>query len=115
MSGKTITVGGVTFPIPTGTDVYDALMGQIEPDLLTAAIPGLEEKYRGVSEAQRKERFARYSRAYKLYDEAFRAWSAELQATVTSIHRQSLQTAEMKAQGEDDDAISKLESQIGTA
>ena len=55
----------------TGTDnrqmaeqIYDMLMGDIEPDLLLANIPGLDEKYKGETDAEHKAR-ARFVHALK--------------------------------------------------
>ena len=61
---------------PSGTEVYDGLMVDIEPELLSANIPHLDEPYVGESEEDRKKRYDRYTEAFAKYDEAFAKWEA---------------------------------------
>ena len=48
--------------------IYDMIMGDIEPDLLLGNIPGLDEKFAGEGEEEHEERMERYKEAYKKFD-----------------------------------------------
>ncbi len=109
------TTNGLPFPLPTGREVYDALMSSIEPDLLTDVIPTLDQKYSGESAEHRHERYVRYRLAYKKYDEAYKAWSAELNDAVTHTCKEALKTAEKKSAAQEANTLSELESNMLSA
>lgn len=52
-------------------ELYDLLMADIEPDLVTSTIPTLEEKYRGESPEDAKKRAERYAKAFVTFEERF--------------------------------------------
>ncbi len=56
--------------LPTGEQVHDALMGTIEPDLVSANLLMLKEKYKDETPEERKERIVRYKTAIQKYDKA---------------------------------------------
>ncbi len=49
--------------------LYDSLMEQIEPELMSATIETLEKKYANETEKEKEARALRYEEAFKLYDE----------------------------------------------
>jgi len=49
--------------------MYDALMAQIEPDLMLSNLPTLTNKYAGETEDERKLREAKYQLAFLLFDD----------------------------------------------
>ncbi|MDD4628446.1 MAG: hypothetical protein PHE68_03580 [Candidatus Peribacteraceae bacterium] len=57
--------------LPTGQALYDAIMGQIEPDLVTAELPKLPEKFSKDTPEEKAARSERYKRAYEQYDLLF--------------------------------------------
>tara|TARA_Y100000310_G_scaffold300286_1_gene335864 strand:- start:309 stop:644 length:336 start_codon:yes stop_codon:yes gene_type:complete len=77
--------------------IYDMLMGDIEPDLLLANIPGLDEKHSGESEEEHKERMQRYKDAYKKFDEEL----AEFMGKVKKETRDNKRTALKEKESED--------------
>lgn len=98
--------------IPSGSEIYDALMGQIEPELVTSNLDTLDEKYVGETPEARKERYARYDAAYAAYDEAFESWVTELKTSVTQYRRDVLRAAEQESRASEDAQLSSLESQF---
>ncbi len=96
--------------VPTGTEIYDALMAPIEPELTTSQIPLLETKYQNESEADRAKRLQRYNEAYAKYDVVYTKWISELHALVASIRHDALKTAEADDRSKEAVELSRLES-----
>jgi len=65
MTKTPTTIGDV--PVPSGTEIYDALMSKIDTDLLTANIPTLDAQYAGETAEEKKVRYERYQESYKKY------------------------------------------------
>ena len=101
--------------IPSGEEVYNGIMGRIEPDLLTTIIPTLEEKYKAESEMQRAARLERYKKAYEEYDHQYEAWTLELKTLVTRTRRESLESAEKKEKVKENEVLQSIDSQMKTA
>ena len=53
----------------TMVDLYDLLMGEIEPDLMSAVIPKLAKLYAGETPGEARARAERYARAFATFDE----------------------------------------------
>ena len=66
--------------IPSGEEMYDQIMSQIEPDLVTAQLPLLKEKYKDETPEQAKARADRYNRAFAEYEKQFAAYGSEWEA-----------------------------------
>lgn len=61
-----------TLPFLVSADVvYDMIMGDIEPELLTSELPFLPERYRAESAEEHANRMARYKAAYAAFDAEF--------------------------------------------
>ena len=54
-------------------EIYNLLMRQIEPELVTDMLPQLGELYPDETPAEWKKRQERYQRAFALYEERFTA------------------------------------------
>ena len=52
----------------TGTEIYDLLMQDIEPELTSSRVHGLKEKYANETPEEHAERMARYDRAFGEYE-----------------------------------------------
>src|SRR3989344_1364855 len=92
-----------------GTEVYDGLMANIEPELLSANIPHIDDAYVNESEQDRKVRYERYTAAFAKYDEAYALWEAQLNEAVTTYRRDALKSAEQESRSEDGNALAALE------
>ena len=69
-------------PSWTIEDIYNMLMFDIEPELMTNILPDLEELYPNESEEEKKERLARYAKAFEeftmKFEEFMGAWKEQL-------------------------------------
>lgn len=108
-----VTSGGK--PLPSGKQIYDALMAQIEPDLVSANIAGLEEKYRGESEVEKLKRAERYSKAMTEYDKRYAALMASLQQDIAAQKRDGIAVIEKKSSAKEAAHMQGLESAILSA
>lgn len=97
---------------PTGAELYDQIMGPIEPELLTANIPHLDEQYTDEPPEDRAKRYERYTKAYAKYDEAYAAWHASFHQEVTVYRRDALKSAEQESKSEEVGLLAQLEQDI---
>jgi hypothetical protein len=100
--------------LPSGQDVYDALMAPIEPELTTSQIPLLDRKYAGESASGRAARLARYDAAYAAYAAAFKAWSEELNRLVVRMKREAMASAEADDRSREAGDLSRLETSFAS-
>ncbi len=100
---------------PTGAEVYDALMATIEPELMSANIPVLDDKYVGESEEEKAARYERYSRAFDAYDAAYDKWKNDMHVVVKDYKKTALKTAEAESRTKDASVLGNLESELSSA
>ncbi len=108
------TPGGI-YPgihIPTGDELYNQLMQSIEPELTTAELPLLDDRYKTETAQQSKERAQRYQRAFAEYDRQLQAYMGDLQAKLHAHQRIALSSAELGAKTEEEEALTAIESNI---
>lgn len=96
--------------IPTGRELYDAIMGHIEPELATDAAKTLDDKYKNETPEQRAARIRRYDLAFGRYEEAYSEYIATLDAQVTRYRRAAFAHTESR----DRDAEKGVLGRIGT-
>ena len=65
-----------------GAEVYDQIMGAMEPELTNAERGGLEEKYKNETPEEREARYTRYEAAYQEYDRQFALWQNQQQSSI---------------------------------
>src|SRR3989338_3210649 len=68
--------------------LYDEIMANKNPDLLTKNIPLLEERYKGETDEQRKMRQEQYQVAYVIFDRVAADVEEEMKADVTLWKKQ---------------------------
>ena len=110
--GTTTLVLPVPPVIPSGEEIYDQLMQDIEPDLMTATLPTLKEKYKDETPEQAKTRAERYSTAFAEYDKQYAAYIAEQENVLHSYSRQLGNQAEQFVRTDEDQSITQLEAAI---
>lgn len=114
-STQTSATAAQPLVFPTGTELYDQIMGPIEPELLSANIPHLDEKYTEESEGDRKKRYERYTNAYAKYDEQYAKWEADMKNKVHLYRKSAFRSAEAKSRKEEIVLLQKIEEDIVTA
>ena len=90
--------------------LYDEIMLQIEPDLVTDQIPLLEERYKDEPENERQARMERYDRAFDAFDTELQNFSDELYARMEEDKAAIQSTRDMAEQDEKKSAVARLES-----
>lgn len=101
--------------IPSGAEVYDLIMGQIEPELTSEGIATLDAKYTNETAAEAKARVDRYNKAFEEYDKRFANYVTLLKEQVHSYKRISVGRAEERANREDQKELLGLEANFTSA
>lgn len=98
--------------LPSGVEIYDAIMREIEPDLVTSAIAGLTAKYANETAEEKQERLDRYRSAYETYDEIYADWLKKFKEQVSEFKKNAFATAQARSAEEDAKAMASLEESI---
>ena len=96
--------------IPTGKEIYDSIMGEIEPELLSDNLPKLKEQYPDETPEQKKVRAALYNKAFAEYDKKFSLYMAELHGQVTHYRKQAVADLETRDRTEEQSKMQAMES-----
>lgn len=96
--------------IPTGKEIYDSIMGEIDPELLSDNLPKLKEQYPDETPEQKKQRAARYNKAFAEYDKRFAVYMAELHGKVTHYRKQAMVNLEANDRVEEQSKMQAMES-----
>jgi len=97
--------------LPSGTDIYDALMGDIEMDLVSVNLPHLDDKY--VAKRPRPCGALQALRGtYAKYDKAYDDWMVNFALLVSSYKHQALTSAEADSRKEEESQLKNIESQM---
>lgn len=91
-------------------EVYDMVMGEIEPDLMLANIPLLDETYKSETPEQHESRMQRYAVAYKKFDIEIAKFMIDVDGKVRATQRQALQEKESAAKADDQNALNSIAS-----
>ena len=95
---------------PTADQVYDRIMKDIEPELLTVSNPTLAEKYKDETPEESQARAERYQKAYAEYDKKYEAYMLEFDGMVRGLQHEAVGVVEGESKKGDDDALATLES-----
>ncbi|MBT4119813.1 MAG: hypothetical protein HOG89_03810 [Candidatus Peribacter sp.] len=106
-------------PIPPqlqgGAEVYNMIMGKIEPDLTSDMIDTLDEKYAGETEEEKVERMKKYAAAFIEYQKQFEAYMNDKKAEVKSFGRGLNQSIETDSTNKEASILDDLESQFSSS
>lgn len=102
-------------PLPSGEELYDTLMAQIEPELTREGLETLEEKYRDETPAQAAARSERYEKAFAAYEKKLDEYIGQRKAEVTTYRHQALKTMEHDDTEAEAPILSALEDSISAA
>lgn len=103
-------------PVPqqkSGQEIYDSIMRDIEPELLSAQLPTLEERCKSDTPAQAKERAERYIRAMEEYEKRYALYRQSGEANTRSFKIKAIHFVEQKAAGDERAKMLSLESALG--
>ncbi len=98
--------------IPSGDELYNLLMGKIEPELTTDQLPLLDERYHGETPDESKARAKRYEKAFAEYDKQLQDYMEGLKQKLRAHQRIAMSSAELGAKAEEEDALTAIEASI---
>lgn len=87
------TTGGITDD-ELAQQLYDVVMRDVEPDLLSYNLPKLAEFYKDETPAEHSNRMERYRTAYTKFEQAWRDFLTKVQMQVTSGQKMALEQKE---------------------
>ncbi|MCK5017645.1 MAG: hypothetical protein KAS32_11325 [Candidatus Peribacteraceae bacterium] len=96
--------------IPTGKQIYDGIMKNIEPDLLSDNLSKIKEQHAGETEEEHKERMERYKVAFAKYDELYVQWLTRVKTAVKEKREEARKKAEIMSDTEDEVILQNIES-----
>lgn len=90
------------------SQIYDQIMGGIEPELLLSNIPLLEKKYENESKEQHEIRMQRYADAYKKFQEAFASFKTVVGGSIKAAKKEDLTKKEQASFLSDQQALESI-------
>lgn len=100
--------------LPTGSQIYDAIMAEVEPELVSASLSLLEEKYRDEPEVQRLVRMERYGKAFTEYDKRYQAYQDSVSTSIKRCKLTARQAAEHRSQRQEEGVQQAILSQMNS-
>jgi len=101
--------------VPTPEELYDFLMGSIEPELTLASIPGLKEKYAAEAKPEKQARMERYKKAYAMYEQALAVYKKDLEQRTSTYRKEAFDSSEERTEEQEEDKLTDLEASIQSA
>ncbi len=114
MADLTNTHTDAPFPpaVRSGAELYDSIMGAIEPELVSSKLPFAADAFAAETPEQRAERAQRYQAAFDEYDRRFAAYQDQWNQELRTYKRHAMTFIEEKAQAEDENAMASIESSL---
>ncbi len=94
------------------SEIYDKIMGEIEPELMLSNVPLLDATYAGESKEEHEFRMKRYAVAYKKFEEAFGAFKTTVTGSIRQSKKQALQQQEQQSLSEDAQVLDAIVSKF---
>ncbi|MBI3331897.1 hypothetical protein HYZ99_02970 [Candidatus Peregrinibacteria bacterium] len=101
--------------ISLGEDVYNQIMGQIEPELTTSVVKMLKEKYKDETPEQAKARAVRYSAAFAEYDKQYQDYKLNLERGLRHFQKGLGDHFEHKNRNDEAGTMSTIEAAFSQA
>lgn len=98
--------------IPSGEEIYNALMSKINPELLSTNIDMLDAPYPNETEEEHAARYQRYSRDFAQYEKDYAAWLSGVHAELHTYKKEALRLSEAQSRKEEASFFTDLESQM---
>lgn len=114
MADLTNTQTGIIPPTPPvvlgGQELYDFIMGAIEPDLLSTNVGSLVQKYANQTDAEREERAVRYRNAFDEYERRLQQYQKEWDEQLRTYKRLAISYIEHESQNDESAQLEEIES-----
>ena len=116
MSDSATQTIGVSAPvIPTAAEIYDAIMKDIEPELLSTNLSKLAEQNKDESPEENAQRRERYVKAMVQFEAQYAIYLAEQKQAISAYRRTAIASLEQKSQAKEADTLTDLEAAISDA
>ncbi len=96
-------------------DLYNILMGPIEPDLTTAMIPVLDELYFGETQEENAARMQRYAQAIEMFKTRAAQFADDFKSAIWSIGEHAMNLAHDLQNKSDASDLKQAESNLDNA
>ncbi|TSC80524.1 MAG: hypothetical protein G01um101425_178 [Candidatus Peregrinibacteria bacterium Gr01-1014_25] len=100
--------------LPTPEEIYDILMAQIDPELVSKEIASIEARHTEESPAQTAARRDRYDKAFVRYDKALEEFSVACTTYARQMQRELLSSLEEIVREDEGNTLQSLESSMMT-
>lgn len=97
-----------------GTEIYDQIMGQIEPELTSTERPLLVEKYKDETPEEAKDRAERYSKALAEYEKQYQEYMTGMESKIRSFGVGVMRSVENEDKAGDTQNLTDLEKSISS-
>lgn len=108
----------LTFPappkLPSGREIYDWIMGQIEPELMSSALTLLKQKYTNETSEKKEARRIRYNQAFAKYYEMYQAYIEDMHARIRRYHREAMRSLEEHDRQREEQSLNDLAASLFT-
>ncbi len=98
--------------IPTGRELYDALMGHIEPELTTAGRTLLPETYKNETAEDKAARMKRYELAFERCEQSYNDYLQTLDTQVNRYRREAFAHVEIRDRARDEGFFDQFNSLV---
>ena len=98
--------------IPSGQEIFDKIMQEIEPDLISTNVNTLEEKYGAEPEEEKKARLEKYKLAFAEYDKKYKVYMDDLTKRVAEYTKYEMKKIEVKNKEKEQEVLADLEASI---
>jgi hypothetical protein len=93
-------------------ELYDSIMKDIEPDLVTSNLRKLEEQYKDESAEEKTIRMLRYDAANEEFNERLDLHVAEIKESARTKRRNALKEKEIADQEREEKLLMNMENQF---
>lgn len=97
-----------------GTALYDSIMAQIEPELLTANLPNIVQLAGNDTPEQKQDRAKRYAAAFTEYDRRFQAKQLDWQQNFKSFKHEATKYMEQEMRPAEEKNLLDLEQSMAS-
>lgn len=102
-------------PLMSGDELYDSIMGSIEPDLLLSNMPQVVLDMEHDTQEVKTERIERYNRAFAEYDRRLTEHKQEWDASYNQYKRASMESLAGFLNAADKDRMTDIEHQLDSS
>lgn len=99
-------------PVLSGQELYDTIMRDIEPDLLSSNVETLAVAYETQSPEEKAERADRYRQAFAEYERRLAQYQLQWDMQLSAYKRQAISYIEHQSQSNEAAELQNIESSI---